>query len=185
MAGAFVYGAYDAKAEGFAPGGGSLHNWVVTLEALEPFRAAGPRQDPVPLPYLQIAGEHAFDIELAATLRPGNGGQPTTICRTNFRYLYWSMAQQLAHHTVGGCNMRIGDLLASGTISGPTPDSFGSLLELTWDGSKPLALADGGTRTFLENGDEVAIAGWCQADGYRIGFGEVAGRVVPASSDKA
>ncbi len=158
----------------------SISPWVVTLEALEPFRVEGPSQDPVPLPYLRLAGKHAFDIGLMATLRPASGVDAATLCRTNFRHLYWSMAQQLAHHTVGGCNMRVGDLLASGTISGPTPDSFGSLLELTWNGARPLALASGGARTFLEDGDEVVITGWCQAQGHRVGFGEVAGRVLPS-----
>ena len=158
----------------------SISPWVVTLDALEPFRVEGPRQDPQPLPYLRLPGRHAFDIALTATLLPAGGGAAIPICRTNFRHLYWSMAQQLAHHTVGGCNLRVGDLLASGTISGPTPDSLGSLLELTWNGARPLALPGGGARAFLEDGDEVAITGWCQGDGYRVGFGDVAGRVLPA-----
>jgi fumarylacetoacetase len=113
-------------------------------------------------------------------LRPEGRPKATTVCRTNYRHMYWSMAQQLAHHTVSGCNTRIGDLMGSGTISGPDPDSFGSLLELTWNGERPLALAGGGERRFLEDGDDVIITGWCQGDGYRVGFGEVTGRVLPS-----
>ncbi len=158
----------------------SISPWIVTLEALAPFRADGPRQEPEPLAYLRQPGRRAFDIELEVRLRAEGDHQATTICRTNFRHLYWSMAQQLAHHTVGGCNTRVGDLMGSGTISGPTPDSFGSLLELAWNGRKPLALSSGKSRAFLEDGDEVAITGWCRGEGYRVGFGEVRGRVLPA-----
>ncbi|HEX7045195.1 MAG TPA: fumarylacetoacetase [Burkholderiales bacterium] len=158
----------------------SVSPWIVTLDALAPFRTEGPRQDPEPLPYLRQSGKTTFDIELEVALAVG--GVPHTICRSNFRYLYWSMAQQLAHHTVGGCNTRIGDLMASGTVSGPTPDSYGSLLELAWNGQKPLVLGDGIERTFLEDGDEVIMTGWCQGDGYRVGFGEVRGKIVPAAS---
>jgi fumarylacetoacetase len=159
----------------------SISPWIVTLDALEPFRVAGPAQEPRPLPYLTQQGEHAFDIDLQVRLKP-EGGSESTICRTNFRYLYWSMAQQLAHHTVSGCNTRVGDLMGSGTISGPTPDSFGSLLELAWNGQKPLALPGGASRAFLEDGDEVVITGSCQGDGFRIGFGDVRGRVVAAGA---
>jgi fumarylacetoacetase len=115
--------------------------WVVTLDALEPFRVAQPEQDPKPLAYLQQEGGRGYDIDLEVTMRPEGAGNATTISRTNFRYMYWSLAQQLAHHTVSGCNTRIGDLMGSGTISGPTPDSFGSLLELTWNGQNPLTPA--------------------------------------------
>ena len=108
--------------------------------------------------------------------------QATSICRTNFRHMYWSMAQQFAHHTVSGCNVRVGDLMGSGTISGPTPDSFGSLLELTWNGKNPITLASGAKRTFIEDGDTVMIAGWCQGNGYRVGFGEVSGQILPAKA---
>jgi len=156
----------------------SISPWIVTLDALEPFRVAGPLQQPQPLPYLTQAGPHAFDIELALSLKP-QLGETTTICRTNFRHLYWSMAQQLAHHTVSGCNLRVGDLLGSGTISGSREDSRGSLLELAWNGQRPLALGGGATRAFLEDGDQVIITGWCQGDGYRVGFGEVRGEILP------
>jgi fumarylacetoacetase len=158
----------------------SISPWIVTLDALEPFRVAGPAQEPPPLPYLTLPGRHAFDIELALAIRPP-GGAATTICRTNFRQLYWSMAQQLAHHTVSGCNVRVGDLMASGTISGSAPDSWGSLLELAWNGQRPLALGGGATRSFLEDGDQVIITGFCQGEGYRVGFGEVRGAILPAA----
>jgi len=157
----------------------SISPWIVTMDALEPFRIAGPKQDPEPLPYLQQAGAHAFDIWLKVALAP-SGGAAATICRTNFKHVYWSMAQQLAHHTVSGCSTRVGDLMASGTISGPAPEAWGSLLELTWNGQKPLALPKGVQRSFLEDGDEVIMTGWCQGEGYRVGFGEVRGRIVAA-----
>ena len=149
------------------------------MDALEPFRTKGPAQDPTPLPYLRHSGEHSFDITLEAALIPNNA-EETVICRTNFKHLYWSMAQQLAHHTVNGCNVRAGDVMASGTISGPTPESFGSLLELSWRGTKPLTLKDGSERKFLEDGDTVVIRGHCERDGLRIGFGEVRGEILPA-----
>jgi fumarylacetoacetase len=158
--------------------GTSISPWIVTLDALEAFRVAGPAQDPSPLPYLAHSGDHAFDIHLELSLKPA-GGEAVTICRTNFKHLYWSMAQQLAHHTVSGCNTRAGDLMGSGTISGTTPDSRGSLLELAWNGQKPLALPGGATRSFLDDGDEVIITGWCQGDSYRVGFGEVRGEILP------
>ncbi|MBS1939171.1 MAG: fumarylacetoacetase [Bacteroidetes bacterium] len=160
--------------------GSSMSPWIVTLDALEPFRTAGPVQEPTPLPYLQTHGAHSFDIRLEAALKT-NTGVETVICRTNFKHLYWSMAQQLAHHTVNGCNVRAGDLMASGTISGPDPGSYGSLLELTWRGTKPLALQDGSTRNFLEDGDTVVIRGHAENGGLRIGFGEVSGQVLPAA----
>jgi fumarylacetoacetase len=171
-------GPFNAKSFGT-----TISPWVVTLDALEPFRVTGPAQDPEPLPYLRHDGSHGFDVRLEVALRPEEATQPTTICRTNFRAMYWSMAQQLAHHTVSGCNTRVGDLMASGTISGPTVDSFGSLLELTWNGQKPLVLQGGAQRAFIEDGDEIAMLGWCQADGYRVGFGEATGKVLPAPAD--
>ena len=157
--------------------GTSISPWIVTMEALEPFRVPGPVQDPEPLPYLRQSGAQGFDIQLQVALAPA-GGKPTTICRTNARYLYWSMAQQLAQHTVSGCNTRIGDLMGSGTISGPEHDASGSLLELAWNGQEPIELSTGARRSFLEDGDEVVMTGWCQADGYRVGFGEVRGTIV-------
>lgn len=154
--------------------------WVVTLEALAPFRVPGPTQEPAPLPYLQHPHPGAFDIQLEVGLQTPEMDAPHPISRSNFKHLYWSMAQQLAHHTVSGCNMRSGDLLASGTISGPTKDSYGSLLELTWRGSKPIVLPTGETRTFLQDGDTVVMKGYAQGDGYRVGFGEARGRILPA-----
>jgi len=168
-------GPFNSK--GFAT---TISPWIVTLDALEPFRVAQPAQDPQPLEYLRHAGEHGFDISLEVLLKPQGASEPTTISRTNFRHMYWTMAQQLAHHTVSGCNTRVGDMMGSGTISGPTPDSFGSLLELTWNGKNPLQLKDGGTRAFIEDGDELTLAGWCQGDGYRVGFGTCVGEIVPA-----
>lgn len=168
-------GPFNAKS--FAT---SISPWVVTLDSLEPFRVPGPPQDPEPLPYLRQVEKASVDLRLEVALRPDGSSDATTVCRTNFRHLYWSMAQQLAHHTVSGCNTRVGDLMGSGTISGPEPDSLGSLLELTWNGRNPLTLTGGGERSFLEDGDEATITGWCQGDGYRVGFGEVTGRVAPA-----
>ncbi|WP_373320960.1 fumarylacetoacetase [Paraburkholderia flagellata] len=158
----------------------TISPWIVTLDALEPFRVAQPVQEPQPLEYLRHAGDHAFDISLEVLMRPDGAQEATTIARTNFRHMYWSMAQQLAHHTVAGCNTRVGDLMGSGTISGPTPDSFGSLLELTWNAKNPLELKSGGTRGFIEDGDELTLAGWCQGDGYRVGFGACVGKILPA-----
>ncbi|TFV93879.1 fumarylacetoacetase [Oxalobacteraceae bacterium OM1] len=159
----------------------TISPWIVTLDALEPFRTAQPMQSPQPLEYLQHSGEHAFDIHLEVRMTPAGGSRASTIARTNFKHMYWSMAQQLAHHTVSGCNTRVGDLMGSGTISGPTPESFGSLLELTWNGKDPLTLETGERRAFVEDGDRMTLAGWCQGDGYRIGFGECAGTILPAA----
>lgn len=161
--------------------GTSISPWVVTFDALEPFRRDNPAQSPEPLPYLRQQDKNAYDISLEVALRPEGAQEATTICRTNFAAMYWTMAQQLAHHTVGGCNVRVGDLMGSGTISGTTPDSYGSLLELTRNGAEPVTLADGAKRGFLEDGDEVIMTGYCQGEGYRVGFGEVAGTVLPAN----
>jgi fumarylacetoacetase len=158
--------------------GSTISPWVVTLDALEPFRTAGPKQEPSPLPYLQFEGNKTYDIQLEALIQPENGAR-TPVCHTNFKYLYWNMCQQLAHHTINGCNMNIGDLCASGTISGPTPDSFGSMLELSWRGTKPIRLADGSERKFIHDGDTVIFRGWCEKDGLRVGFGEAAAKVLP------
>jgi fumarylacetoacetase len=158
----------------------SISPWVVTLEALEPFRVAGPAQDPAPLPYLRSEGERTYDIQLEVYLQTERNRAPQRVCASNFKYLYWGLRQQLAHHTVNGCNLRPGDLLASGTISGPDPGSYGSLLELTWRGTRPLALPGGEERRFLQDGDRVTFTGWCQGAGYRVGFGTVTGKVLPA-----
>jgi len=158
----------------------SISPWVVTLEALEPFRKPVPAQDPEPLPYLRAANNFTYDIQLEAHLQTATMTTAHVITRTNFQNLYWSIAQQLAHHTVNGCNLQPGDLLASGTISGPTEESRGCMLELTWRGANPLTLPNGEIRKWLEDGDALTITGWAQGDGYRIGFGEVTGRVLPA-----
>ncbi|MEN7527330.1 fumarylacetoacetase [Cupriavidus sp. DL-D2] len=159
--------------------GTSISPWVVTMDALEPFRRDNPAQSPEPLPYLRQQARNAYDIALEVALQP-EGGDPTTVCRTNFKAMYWTMAQQLAHHTVSGCNVRVGDLMGSGTISGTTADSCGSLLETTRNGNEPVELAGGVRRGFLEDGDTVVMTGWCQGDGYRVGFGEVMGKILPA-----
>jgi fumarylacetoacetase len=122
-----------------------------------------------------------LNIHLEAWLQGAKMAQPHRITSTNARHLYWNVCQQLAHHTVNGCNLRTGDLLASGTISGPTPESYGSLLELAWKGTKPLQFPNGEQRTYLQDGDRLTLTGWCQGDGYRVGFGSVTGRVLPAA----
>jgi len=160
----------------------SISPWIVTLDALEPFRLAGPVQDPEPLRYLHQTGEGAFDIQLEMSLRTQDASEAETIARSNFKSLYWSMAQQLAHHTVSGCNTRAGDIMGSGTISGPGAASLGSLLELSANGARPLTLECGAQRTFLEDGDEAILTGWCESAHYRIGFGEVRGRIMPAGT---
>jgi fumarylacetoacetase len=160
----------------------SISPWVVTLDALEPFRKPLPPQDPEPLSYLRARNDFTFDIQLEAHLQTKTMETAHLLTRTNFKHLYWSIAQQLAHHTVGGCNLQPGDLLASGTISGPTEDSRGCMLELTWRGAKPVALPNGETRKWLEDGDALTITGWAEGDGYRVGFGEVTGRISPATA---
>ncbi|MHC5108579.1 MAG: fumarylacetoacetase [Planctomycetota bacterium] len=159
--------------------GTSISPWVVTLDALEPFRCSGPSQDPAPLSYLKTAGAQAYDIHLEVSLQGSGMTAGHTICRSNFKHLYWNMAQQLAHHTVNGCNVCTGDLMASGTISGPTPDSYGSMLELSWRGEKPIELPNGELRKFIQDGDRISMTGWCQGDGFRVGFGEVTGKILP------
>ena len=168
-------GPFQAKA--FAT---SISPWVVTREALEPFRLHGPEQDPAPLPYLQQAQPNNYDLQLDVGLRAAQMNEPTRICRTNFKYMYWSSVQQLVHHASSGCAMNIGDLLGSGTISGPENDQRGSLLEISWNGTEPIELPGDIKRTFLEDGDSLSLHGWCQGDGYRIGFGEVEGTILPA-----
>jgi fumarylacetoacetase len=159
--------------------GSTMSPWIVMLEALEPFRIAGPEQNPEVLPYLQSRGEKNFDIQLEVWIQPA-GGVPARVCNSNSKYLYWNMAQQLAHHTINGCNMAVGDVCASGTISGPDPQSYGSLLELSWRGTKPVPLSDGSSRTFLQDGDTVILRGWAESNGVRIGFGEASGTLLPA-----
>ncbi|GJG98508.1 fumarylacetoacetase [Cupriavidus pauculus] len=153
----------------------SISPWIVTMDALEAFRCAHPVQQPAPLDYLRQDGEGAYAIELEASIRPAGGKVRVPVTHTNFRSMYWTVAQQLAHHTVSGCNVRVGDLMGSGTLSGATPDSLGCLLEITKNGKEALTLPDGSTRHFLLDGDEVSIRGWCQGNGYRVGFGEVSG----------
>ncbi len=168
-------GPFQSKAFGT-----SISPWIVTREALEPFRVHGPKQHPTPLPYLQQAQSNNYDLQLAVDLRTPKMSKPATICRTNFKYMYWSSVQQLVHHASSGCAMNVGDLLGSGTISGPDKSERGSLLELSWNGMVPLALTGDEHRTFLEDGDSLSITGWCQGDGYRVGFGEVEGTIFPA-----
>lgn len=160
--------------------GSTLSPWVVTLDALEPFRVKGPEQHPHVLPYLSVDGNRNFDIQLEVFLQ-SNALEATTISRSNFKYMYWNMCQQLAHHTVNGCNIQVGDLYASGTISGPSPGSYGSMLELTWNGQKPLQMPDGTERKFIEDGDTVLIKGFAEREGVRIGFGECNGKILPAT----
>ncbi|MGB4447311.1 MAG: fumarylacetoacetase [Cloacibacterium sp.] len=157
----------------------SISPWVVTLEALEPFRTASPKQKPEVLDYLKFEGDKNFDINLEVYLQPENG-EENLICKSNYKYMYWNMAQQLAHHTINGCNVEVGDLHASGTISGSEPNSFGSMLELTWRGQNPLKLSDGTERKFIEDHDTIIMRGFSEKNGIRIGFGEVRGKVLPA-----
>ncbi|KAL1007488.1 hypothetical protein UPYG_G00087470 [Umbra pygmaea] len=160
--------------------GTTISPWVVPMEALLPFAEPNTVQDPDPLPYLHHDDAYTFNINLFVSLKGESMKEAATICKSNFKYMYWTMKQQLAHHTVNGCNVRPGDLLASGTISGPEPESFGSMLELSWRGSKTVDLGGGETRTFLKDGDEVTITGHCQGTGYRVGFGPCAGKILPA-----
>lgn len=162
--------------------GTTISPWVVTMDALEPFKVANYPQDPTPLPYLQHADDYNFDINLKVAIKPEGVEEPSVVCHSNFKYMYWTMKQQLAHHTVSGCNLNPGDLLGSGTISGPTPDAYGSMLELSWRGSRPVDLGNGNTRKFIQDGDEVIITGYCEKDGLRIGFGRCDGKVLPSNS---
>ncbi len=158
----------------------TISPWVVTRAALEPFRVPGPEQNPLPLPYLRQSEANNYDIHLEVAFKPQKSEHATTITRTNFKHMYWSTAQQLCHHAIGGCAMQTGDLLGSGTISGESKDSYGSLLELTWNGKTPLKLEGGETRTFLEDGDTVTFSGWAQGRSHRVGFGECRGAILPA-----
>ncbi len=155
----------------------SVSPWIVTMEALEPYRVASPVQDPKPLPYLKHSGFNNFDIYLEVSITPA-GGDEKRVTRSNFKYMYWSMVQQLAHHTVNGCNVSIGDMMASGTISGSEPDSYGSMLELSWGGKKPITMPDGSQRSFLLNGDTVTMRGYAGRENRKVGFGTVTGQII-------
>ncbi|CAG9863312.1 unnamed protein product [Phyllotreta striolata] len=160
--------------------GTTISPWVVTALALEPFKVDNYPQDPQPLPYLRHEDKFNFDISLQVDIAPQGSNVSTTVCRSNYRYLYWTSKQQLVHHTVTGCNMSPGDLIATGTISGETSDSYGSLLELSWKGTKPLTLLDGSQRKFLQDGDTVVMKAVCEGDNYNIGFGTCVGTLLPA-----
>ncbi|MEQ8653554.1 MAG: fumarylacetoacetase [Kiloniellales bacterium] len=168
-------GPFQAKA--FAT---SISPWVVPKAALEPFRVPTPPRDKPLLPYLEESGPSLYDIELEVWMQPDGATQPSRISQTNTRHLYYSAAQQLAHHAIGGCKMECGDLLGSGTISGPDKSGYGSLLEMTWGGKEPLTLTGRETRSFIEDGDSLTLRGWAQGDGYRIGFGDCEGTILPA-----
>ena len=161
----------------------SISPWIVTLDALEPFRTSGPDQSPEPLPYLQFSGNRSFDIKLEAAIQPKDA-QETVVTRSNFKYLYWNMAQQLAHHSVNGCRINAGDMMGSGTISGPDPSSYGSMLELSWRGEKPVVLNNDKSRKFIEDYDTVIMRGYCENKGTRIGFGEVRSQLLPVFQSK-
>ena len=161
--------------------GSVVSPWIVTLEALEPFRVQGPEQDPEVLPYLKTSGLRNFNIQLDVLIKPEQGNE-NLVCRSNFRYMYWNICQQLAHHTVNGCNITAGDLYASGTISGPEPGSYGSMLELTWRGSNPIRLSDGSERKFLNDHDTVIIRGYAENEHLRVGFGECVTTILPVRS---
>lgn len=160
----------------------SISPWIVTLDALEPFKSEKIKQNPEVLPYLRSNKNMTYDISLEVMLKTEAMNDFQIISKSNFKYLYWDMSQQLAHHTVNGCNMQTGDLLASGTISGPEKDMYGSMLELTWRGTEPIKMKNGEERNFLADGDEVKMTAYCQGDGYRVGFGEVTGKILPAKN---
>lgn len=164
----------------------TISPWIVTMAALEPFRVEGPKQEPAVLPYLSIGGKRNFDITIDTYIQSAqihleqdHDRYANLVSRTNFRHMYWNVDQQLAHHTVNGCNLQVGDMMASGTISGPSENSFGSMLELTWNGQKPIQLKDGSTRDFLKDGDTVIMTAYAEKDGVRIGFGECVGTIKP------
>lgn len=160
--------------------GTSISPWVVTMEALEPFKCEGQVQDPEPLDYLKTNGKQAYDIKLEVSIQSYEMKNPQVITKSNHKYLYWSITQQLAHHAATGCALRTGDLLASGTISGPEKESRGCLLELTWRGAEPITLDDGSQRKFIKDNDRITIRGWSQGNGFRVGFGEVTGKILPS-----
>ena len=155
--------------------------WIVTMDALAPFKTPCPTQEPKPLAYLdEKDNNNSYDINLSVEIMPGNTDEATVVCETNFKYMYWSMAQQLTHHTITGCKVEVGDMMGSGTISGPTPESYGSMLEIAWNATNPVTLKGGAERSFIEDGDTVIMKGYSEKDGIRVGFGEVRGKVLPA-----
>ncbi|KAI7871190.1 fumarylacetoacetase [Spinellus fusiger] len=165
--------------------GTTISPWIVTLDALEEFVVQGPIQLPEPLDYLKESVPSAYNIDLRVDIKPAESTHFQTISKSNMKYMYWSITQQLAHHTVGGCNMRPGDMCATGTLSGPEKDSYGSLLELNWSGANKIMLAEGVERLFLQDGDQVNLVGYADSpSGYRIGFGDCIGKILPSSSSK-
>ena len=156
----------------------TISPWVITMDAMEPFKVKGPKQSPKVLPYLTFEGDKNYDLNLTVEIQPEKG-KSKTVCKSNFKYMYWNMSQQLAHHTINGCNLNIGDMCASGTISGKNKNAYGSMLEITWRGSKPVTMPDGSQRKFINDGDTVILKGWCEKYGVRIGFGEASGKVLP------
>ncbi|CDF79764.1 fumarylacetoacetase [Formosa agariphila KMM 3901] len=161
----------------------SMSPWIVTLDALEPYRVQGPKPIKPQMPYLQTKGKKSFDINLEVAIQPKKEKE-TIVCRSNFKHMYWNMSQQLAHHTINGCPVNSGDLMGSGTISGPTPESLGSMLELTIKGTQPITLKDGTERNFINDYDTVIMRGFCENDGTRIGFGEVKTELLPVFTPK-
>jgi len=157
----------------------TISPWIVTLDALEPYRTKGYIQEPKVFPYLEYTGDKNVDIKLEVAIQPENSTE-TVICNSNYKYMYWTMEQQLAHHTINGCNVNVGDMMGSGTISGPEPHEYGSMMELSWKGTKPLKLNDGSERKFINDNDTVILRGYCQNDTVRIGFGECKAKLLPA-----
>ncbi|MBK5215023.1 MAG: fumarylacetoacetase [Flavobacteriaceae bacterium] len=157
----------------------SISPWIVTLDALQPFKVESPKPEIPQLPYLQYKGKKSYNIKLEVYITPENGKE-TKVSTSNFKYMYWNMSQQLAHHTINGCNVNSGDMMGSGTISGPTPDSYGSMLELTWRGERPIKLSDGVERKFIKDNDTVTLKGFCENENVRIGFGECTTKLLPA-----
>ena len=157
----------------------SLSCWIVTLDALEPFRVPGPVQNPKVLPYLEYEGDKHIAINLDVLIQP-EGGEENCVGKSNYKYMYWNMNQQLAHHSINGCDINVGDCMGSGTISGPEEGEYGSMLEISWKGTKPFKMNDGTERKFINDGDTVIMRGYAQNDNVRIGFGEVSTKVLPA-----
>ena len=156
----------------------SISPWVVTLQALTPFKVKGPIQDPEVLDYLKFDGMKNYDINLSVSITPENSNIESVVCKSNFKFMYWNMIQQVAHHTVNGCNLNVGDMMASGTISGHNKDSYGSMLELSWGGKNPIELIDGSKRTFINDLDTITMRGYCEKNDIRVGFGEVKSKLL-------